>query len=98
MPLRALARSQDPMRETVSQFQRMLGRMKDFSKPRVVAGKEFGTIKHVDLEHRGIPFHHRTALNEEEGTLPWGSSSDQVHLLLALRLFRGQIGQLIEGA
>jgi hypothetical protein len=58
------------MREAVPQFQRMFGWMKDFSKPRVVAGKKFGTIRHVDLEHRGIPFHHRTALNEEEGTLP----------------------------
>src|SRR5262245_51347993 len=97
MSFRALAGFQDPMRKTVSQFQRMLGWMKDFSKPRPVAGEELGTIRRFDLEHRDIPFRHRTALNEK-GTLPWGSSSDQVHLLLALRLFRRQVGQLVESA
>ena len=51
MPLRALAGPQDPMAEAVSQFQRVLGWMKDFSKPRMVAGKEFGTIRGSDFEH-----------------------------------------------
>ena len=97
MPLRTLAGSQNPMGETVSKFQRVLGWMKDFSKPCMVAGKELGTIAGSDFEHGGIPFRHRTALNEE-GTVPWGVSSDQVHLLLALRLFRRQVRQLVEGA
>ena len=39
------------MGEAVPQFQRVLGWMKDFSKPRMVAGKEFGTIRGSDLEH-----------------------------------------------
>ena len=55
MPLRALAGPQDPMGEAVSQFQRVLGWMKDFSKPRMVAGKELGTIRGSDFEHGGIP-------------------------------------------
>jgi hypothetical protein len=29
--------------------------MKDFSKPRMVAGKELGTIRGSDFEHGGIP-------------------------------------------
>jgi hypothetical protein len=29
----------------------VLGRMKDFSKPRMVAGKELGTIRGSDFEH-----------------------------------------------
>lgn len=97
MPLRAPAGRQYPVRKAVSQFQRVLGWMKNFSKLRIIAGDELGTIRRSDYEHRGIPFHHGTALNEE-GTVPWGGSSDQVHLLLALRLLRRQIGQLVEGA
>ena len=90
MPLRALAGPQDPMGEAVSQFQWVLGWMKDFSKSRMIAGKKFGTIRRSDFEHRAIPFRHRTALSEE-GTVPWGGTSDQVHLLLALRLFHRQV-------
>ena len=73
MPLRALAGPQDPMSEAISKFQRVLGWMKDFSKPRMVAGKELRTISRPDFEHGAIPFRHRTALNEE-GTVPWGGS------------------------
>jgi len=51
MPLRALAGPQGPMGEAVPQFQGVLGWMKDFSKPRMVAGKEFGTIRGSDFEH-----------------------------------------------
>ena len=47
MPLRTLAGSQNPMGEAVSKFQRVLGWMKDFSKPCMVAGKELGTISRL---------------------------------------------------
>ena len=51
MPFRALARPQCTVREAISQFQRVLGWMEDFSKPRMVAGEELGTIGGSDLEH-----------------------------------------------
>ena len=51
MPFRSLARPQCAVGEAVSQFQRVLGWMEDFSKPRMVAGEEFDTIGGSDLEH-----------------------------------------------
>jgi hypothetical protein len=39
------------MREAISQFQLMLGRMKDFREPRMVAGEELGSIGWSDREH-----------------------------------------------
>ncbi len=45
------------MREAVSQFQRMLGRMKHFAKTRMIAGDEFSAIGRSNLEHKGFPSH-----------------------------------------
>ena len=39
------------MSQTIPQLQRLLGRMQEFSKPRMVAGQKFGTIRGSDVEH-----------------------------------------------
>ena len=44
------------MCEAVAQFQRMLARMEDFPKARMIAGEELRTISRCNLEHRSAPF------------------------------------------
>ena len=39
------------MSEAITYFQRVLGGMKDFPEPRMVAGEELGPIGWSDLEH-----------------------------------------------
>ena len=51
MLLRALAGPQAAVRKAVPQLQLMLGWMKDFPEPRMVAGEELRTIGGSHLEH-----------------------------------------------
>src|SRR5688572_9177451 len=71
----------------------MRGRMEHFAKPRMVAGEELGPIRRRDLEHRSPLRHYQLG---EDGTVPCKVSSNQVYLLLSLRLFCGQIRQLVQ--
>ncbi len=79
------------------QFELMLGRVKNLPQASLVPGQELGAICRVILNTDKPPSIQQTSRTERE-TVPWRPASNQVHLLLALRLFRRQVGQLIQGA
>ena len=95
MPLRALAWPQIPVCEAVTQFQRVLGWMKDFRSRVWSPARNSGRSEALTL-NTSRPFRHRTA--QMKWALYRGGYSDQVHLLLSLRLLRRQVRQFIEGA
>jgi len=73
--------------EAIPQFQRMLGWMENFPKPCMVAREKLRPIGPSDLEHGEAPCFQPYRRNKEKHCTVEGSSN-QVHLLLALRLFR----------
>ena len=89
------------MRKTITQLHRLLGRMQQFAKNRVVSGKKFGAFQESALEHGRPPSPVRNVANRHlqtpgAVTLAWRERSNQADFLLPLRLLRGHIRESIQ--
>ncbi len=85
------------MRHTIPKRERLFRRMQKLSKNGMIAGQKPRPICQGDMNH-GAPHSQRclSGNRPEPVTLPWSLSLNQVHLLLALRLFSRQVQQLVQ--
>jgi hypothetical protein len=84
------------MRRTIAKRERLFRWMQQLSENSMIAGQKLRPICQGDVNH-GAPHSQRylPGLRPEPVTLPWSLSLNQVHLLLALRLFSRQVRQLV---
>ena len=85
------------MRHTIPKRERLFRWMQQLSKNGMIAGQKLRPICQGDVNH-GAPHSQRylPCPRPKAVTLPWSLSLNQVHLLLALRLFSGQVQQLVQ--
>ncbi len=85
------------MRHTIPKCQRLLRRMQELSQYRMISGQKLRPTCQGNMNH-GVPHSQLDSsdLRLELLTLSWALSLNQVDLLFALRLFSGQIRQLIQ--
>ena len=85
------------MRHTIPKRERLFRRMQQLPQDGMIAGQKLRPICQGDVNH-GAP-HSQQYLpgpRPEPVTLPWSLSLNQVHFLLALRLFSRQVRQLVQ--
>ena len=84
------------MRHTISKRERLFCRMQQLAQNGMIAGQKFRPVCQGDVNY-GAPHSQRylSGPRPEPVTLPWSLSLNQVHLLLALRLFSHQVRQLV---
>ena len=85
------------MRHTIPKRERLFRRMQQLPQESMIAGQKLWPICQGDVNH-GAPHsqQYRSGLRPEPLTLSWSLSLNQVHLLFTLRLFSGQVRQLVQ--
>ncbi len=85
------------MRHTIPKREGLFRRMQKLPKDSMIAGQKLRPICQGDVNH-GAPHSQRclSGPKPEPVTLSWSLSLNQVHLLLALRLFCRQVRQLVQ--
>jgi hypothetical protein len=84
------------MRHTIPKRELLFHRMQQLSQKGMVAGQKLRPIRQGNVNH-GAPQRRQyySSLRPEPLTVSRSLSLNQVHLLFALRLFSGQVRQLI---
>jgi len=101
MPFGPAPGREPAMGKAVAQLYRLLGRVQQFTKNRMVSGEKFRAFRESSREHGHNPNRPApdpiTACNTPGSvTLAWRERSNQADFLLSLRLLRRHIGEPIQ--